>query len=178
MARLLPGDTGPGAAAPWPGLNVRLSVSINGRLPSPAKYTEYREERRQLIHFLVILLEQSQLLGDTPLSAPECGNEPGEKRDKESLYPGEREASICFLLHNTLIVLELIFSRDKKYILNLVSNYTSDVLWSIDHHCWLCGVVLHVNISCWKRLKYLCDMWSSATCGDWRAERVAAGWMQ
>ena len=62
-----------------------------------------------------------------------------ERREtrRASLYPGEREASICFLLHNTLIVLELIFSRDKKYILNLVSNYTSDVLWSIDHHCWL-----------------------------------------
>ena len=24
---------------------MRLSVTINGRLPSPAKYTEYREER-------------------------------------------------------------------------------------------------------------------------------------
>ena len=56
---------------------------------------------------LVILLEQSQLLGDISLSRRRATEMRLESRDKEASLslPRSEETSICFLLHNTLIVL-------------------------------------------------------------------------
>ena len=97
-------------------------------LPSPAKYTEWREEREAANTVFSDPVRTITTAGGNSLSlspALECGNEPGELErvtrqgeTRRASSPRSAEASICFLLHNTLIVLELIFSRDKKYILN------------------------------------------------------------
>ena len=97
-------------------------------LPSPAKYTEWREEERGAANTVFSdPVRTITTAGGNSLSRPalQCGNEPGELErvtrqgeTRRAGSPRSAEASICFLLHNTLIVLEPIFSRDKKYILN------------------------------------------------------------
>lgn len=112
-----------GAAAPScpaPGLNMLgLSASEYQWSPSrppPNTHNAGREEREAAAN--TVFSDPVRTITTTGGNSSLSRRRSAEMSLESSRESRDKEASICFLLHNTLIVLELIFSRDKKYILN------------------------------------------------------------
>lgn len=123
VARLASPGSRQGAAAPScpaPGLNMLgLSASEYQWSPSrppPNTHNAGREEREAAAN--TVFSDPVRTITTTGGNSSLSRRRSAEMSLESSRESRDKEASICFLLHNTLIVLELIFSRDKKYILN------------------------------------------------------------